>query len=314
MNRPNQRLGVTVVELMLVISVLCILLGLLLPAVQAARESARRLHCQNQVRQMALASLSFESAQRFLPSNGWGYSWIGDSSRGYGRRQPGGWIFHLAPHLEIVLPGVDAQSGGDGLVDRTRLTAFYVSLFRCPSRDAPAVGPMNPAAAPWNANFLTSVAKTDYAICEGDYRTHTGKGPSSLEEGDSPDYSWTDVRRATGVSFLRSEIGMGDITDGATNTYLIGEKNVCKFEYASNKDLGYDQSMFSGVDLDLNRWTDTPPAPDSETFEFRRFGSAHPGYFVMSFCDGSVKVLDYTIDPAVHRRFGNRKDGSHVER
>ncbi len=123
---------------------------------------------------------------------------------------------------------------------------------------------------------------------------------------------------ATGVSFLRSQIRMSEISDGASNTYLVGEKNVCRQFYATLGDLGYDQSCFSGVDLDLNRWSHFAPRPDSvlaerDSDDDRRFGSSRSGIFMMSFCDGSVRPVSYDIDPTNHRRLSNRKDGLKVE-
>ncbi len=185
--------------------------------------------------------------------------------------------------------------------------------LHCPSRPAPTLGPMNTRTIPYNGELRSQVTKTDYAICEGDYITNTQGGPTTLEEGDSPDYVWTDVSPATGVSFLRSEVAMSDVRDGASNVYLLGEKYVSADHYATNRDLGYDQAFVVGVDLDINRWTIEPPWPDGEESNYRSFGSAHPGYFNMAFCDGSVRSTDFNIDRELHRRLGNRRDGRATE-
>jgi prepilin-type processing-associated H-X9-DG protein len=71
--------------------------------------------------------------------------------------------------------------------------------------------------------------------------------------------------------------------------------------------------MFSGVDLDINRWTLGPPLEDGSFTAARRFGSAHPGGCQFVMCDGSVRTISYAIDAIVHRRLGNRKDGNVVE-
>ena len=95
-----RRRGFTVIELAVVISIIGILLMLLLPAVQASRESGRRTTCKNHLKQLSLAMLQHEQTQRFFPSNGWSMSWIGDPDRGSGRRQPGSWAYSLLPYLE----------------------------------------------------------------------------------------------------------------------------------------------------------------------------------------------------------------------
>ncbi|MGH7129345.1 MAG: DUF1559 domain-containing protein, partial [Planctomycetaceae bacterium] len=160
-----------------------------------------------------------------------------------------------------------------------------------------------------NANAVEMVAKTDYAVNEGDYITDTRGGPAMLEEGDSGNYQWRDTTKASGVCFQRSEIRPAAISDGMSNTYLIGEKYVSTPNYDTFADPGHDQSMFSGVDLDINRWTIDPPLEDGEGVQERRFGSAHSGGCHFVLCDGSVRMIGYGIDREVHRRLGNRRDG-----
>jgi len=310
----RNRSGVTLLELLVVITIVGVLLGLLAPGVQSAREAARRTQCQNNLRQLGLACHSFEAAHGFFPSNGWGYRWIADPTRGFGPSQPGGWIFHLSGFLELKLPPGDANDPFSQLSWRTEISKTPSGLVRCPSRPGEKISLASRVATPVNATYQVLVPKTDYAICEGDFITDTDGGPVSYVDAERSNYPWKSTTNATGVSFLRSRVRVRDITDGLSNTYAIGEKNVSIEGYYSESDLGYDQSLFSGVDLDLNRWTNYPPAYDGRQPNTRSFGSAHATAFGMSFCDGSVRWIPYSIDGQIHRFNGNRQDGSAASR
>jgi prepilin-type processing-associated H-X9-DG protein len=196
------------------------------------------------------------------------------------------------------------------------LTTMSLAVFRCPTRSPWDGPPHNPVAAPFNAEFMPSVGRCDYAINEGDTFVGGDQGPRTLEEGDDPTYPWIDKSRSTGVSFLRSLITAANIRDGLGHTYLAGEKYRT---LDSSDDLGYDQSMFSGEDLDINRWTAEPPIRDGTNLRASflggstRFGSSHPRSCNFVFCDGSVRAAPFEIDPEVHRRLGTRAEMSYVD-
>ena len=294
------RCGVSLIELLVVIAIVAALMALLLPAVQAAREAARRTACRNHLKQIGLAMLNHESTHGRLPSNGWGWGWVGEPDRGSGKSQPGGWIYQLLPHVEATA----VMS-----LPKERMVQTPVPLFVCPSRRSPEPSATLPTLNLRNAPWTPLSAKTDYAINEGDFITDTPEGPPTLVAGDDPNYPWTDVSKATGVCFLRSEIGLRDITDGASNTYLAGEKYVTRGNYRTAGDAGHDQSLYSGVDLDLNRWTLDPPSQDATGRGERSFGSIHVGGCQFLLCDGSVRTIRYNIDSVVHRQVGTRADG-----
>ena len=128
----------------------------------------------------------------------------------------------------------------------------------------------------------------------------------------------------TGICHQRSRVKLCDIVDGASNTFLIGEKYINRDHYADGNDWGDAATMYCGGDLELLRWTGylgavgnpptadrSTPTPEGSTVQW--FGSAHAGSFNMSFCDGSVRKINYSIDGEVYRRLGNRKDGLPID-
>ena len=305
------RSGFSVLELLTVIGIIGLLLALIVPAVQSSREAARRTQCKNNIRQLALAMENHQSVYGRFPTNGWGYRWIGVPDRGTDKRQPGGWIYNVLPYLERN--GLREMGRGEPLPEQwsslSRLMQSRLPGLSCPSRPAGVLSPQNTGVRPYNADWVPMVAKTDYAVNEGDHITDTRAGPSTLQEGDSGAYVWRDPSAATGICFQRSQIRPGDIRDGLSQTYLLGEKHVSITGYDSHDDPGHDQSMYCGVDLDINRWVINPPARDSDAIHERRFGSAHLTGCHMALCDGSVRLISYSIDGEIHRRVGNRRDG-----
>lgn len=352
------RRGFTLVEMLVVISIIGVLMSLLLPAVNVARELGRRTQCSNNLRQIATAFTSHESAQGFMPTGGWGYGWTGDPDRGYDRKQPGGWVYNIQPYMDAAIlhdSGTGCADSNSVLTRSKRNLAAEVAgtlqpMLICPSRRRPRTYPFRTPSARYNYDMLmpdrsrlnsagatstsmqlTSAARSDYAANAGyQYLTNTpgqspvvmGKdstGPNSLATADSLTPNrilniWP-YSRLSGICFQRSEVRGADITDGLASTYLVGEKSIDPEKYstgdADNDSLhcyvGFHRDTICSTYINVNDGTGYPPLLDTPgTDGSYRFGSAHTAGFNMAMCDGSVRMINYAIDPVIHLRLGSR--------
>lgn len=340
--------GFTLVELLVVIAIIGILVALLLPAVQAAREAARRAHCKNNLKQMGLAALNVESVHGHYPTGGWGWQWAGDPEGGLGDRQPGGWYYNVLAFTERQ----DVRDlGSDG--NYSQVTAAqqegikqaietHVELFMCPSRRGNGFYPYLHGSGYKNAVRPEFVGRNDYAACGGSLFPSSIWGGPSLNGDMMPD-PWANPKAftefslpydipklvggrggstqsfgANGVTTALSEIKITEITDGTTKTIYVGEKHIPSGHYDTSTSDGNDQGWNMGYDIDINRWTQLPPQPDSQNAtdnweQWTLFGSAHPVGCQFVFCDGSVHTISYDVDKTIFSRLGNRDDGEIID-
>jgi prepilin-type N-terminal cleavage/methylation domain-containing protein len=315
MNRKPK--GFTLVELLVVITIIGILISLLLPAVQAAREAARSMQCGNNLKQMSLGVLTHEQARGIFPDGG-EMSWASADQRSgmtsvadrtgaeptTAPRQNWGWLYQILPHVE--------QDSLWRQVSVINTMKTPIAAYNCPSRLAPRIIDVG---AQYGRG---SRAMTDYAGNAGTSAVGSN-GWGMLGNGlDAPI-----TRRPDGTSVRGSSVTMADIIDGTSSTLLAGEKcmNVGLIGSHQTDD---DSGWVDGWDWDTVRWgyyqphadwdDGAPSAADSGNVALHSaFGSSHNGFFNAALCDGSVRTISFNISLGTFKLLSSRNDGKIID-
>ena len=291
-SRRTKKFGFTLVELLVVIAIIGVLVALLLPAVQAAREAARRMQCSNNLKQIGLGFHNYHDANKKLPP-GQDYGIVrSDSASNPGTRPGWSWSAYIMPYLEgnAAFDQIDF----DELMykgNHPELLANPVALALCPSDETEPVRAHFPGktSIPLQAVSSYLVSAGPFNISPNPYRGH-------------PD-------RMRGCFFMSSAIEFREITDGLSNTIFAGE---IKFlEKVVNPKLKRDWNGFwygrhdgrssKGTAywlLSLNRTGEVRMnAPgQAETVLRKGFHGSHPGGVQFLFGDGAVRYLTETIN------------------
>jgi prepilin-type processing-associated H-X9-DG protein/prepilin-type N-terminal cleavage/methylation domain-containing protein len=295
----RQRAALTLVELLVVISIIAVLTAILLPAIQAARERARKTECLNHLKQLATATQLHIDTHKFFPTGGWAGMYMADPNRGYGREQPGGWLFSL---LEYIEEKDLRAAGGDRLEDvplGEGLKALYQSaptVFYCPTRRVAKPYPFkNDGNGRWTLYTaqgvldLPHVTKSDYAANSGDSLYSAAEHfsheptmwiPVSYDALKNDTAQWTGTADRTtpffqtGISYYRSEVRPEQVSDGLSKTYLCGEKyiSVQYYEDVNGTNavapMGDNQSAWAGYEWDNHRVAWSPASQwDKEDYQ-----------------------------------------------
>jgi prepilin-type N-terminal cleavage/methylation domain-containing protein len=325
------RAGFTLVELLVVIAIIGVLVALLLPAVQAAREASRRASCQNNLKQIAIATHNFHDVYNQLPP-----------LRVNNNRAT--WFVLIMPYMEqanierLWRFDLDYSNAGN-----TAARALQVKSYYCPSRRGPQTNPnvsrqedVRPAdngpppdfTGPFTDARFFGTNNPPGAL--GDYAGNVGN--VNNWPFTPTDISWASIRANGAIvqaaifdpasGRWTSGTAFRTITDGLSNTYLAGEKHVPVGMFGRAK-VG-DGSIYNGV------WStysgrvagpEDPPAKGpkditlsttADAFFARKFGSYHPGITQFAFCDGSVRATRITINLDNYRRLACRHDGETV--
>jgi prepilin-type processing-associated H-X9-DG protein len=185
-----------------------------------------------------------------------------------------------------------------------------VAIFNCPSRRRGGPYPNTPmysylivdGTGATRTIVPQSLARTDYGgNCGTPNTNEIDGGPSTAAQGDNPTYNWGNTNQYDGILFRRSQVKIAQITRGTSNVYLVGEKYINPTNYFTGNDPGDNEAMYVGFDNDVFRCAFNLAMRDDPTkTDTLRFGSVHPGSFNMLFCDGTVRQIDYAMDPAVY--------------
>ncbi len=310
------RSAFTLVELLVVISIIGMLMLLIGPAVQSARNAARRLECKNNVVGLVKGAKQHVTVWGRYPTGGWGWNWIGDSERGTNEKQPGGWLFNILPYIDqLALYDLDkGLAPAAKMAKNTIRLSQPFTLANCQMRRRSITYPYS-GGNPINATKVANTCRTDYAAScgtndsAGDH-CQNGAGPASMDVWDktppAPDTS-------DGVCYRRSMVTPAMVLDGEQYVYLIGEKFVPTSHYQDGGWGAENETLYTGYNNDNYRSGFSQPAMDTDDAvpgALCAFGSVHDIGLNMGMCDGSVRTIKYSISLDVHKRLARRADGN----
>ena len=316
----NHKKGFTLVELLVVIAIIGILIGMLLPAVQQVRETARRMSCANKMRQLSLGLQTYNSEHEHFPSGNIFNPNLNLPNFEAVITEPGiNWSCIILPFVEQQGQFDNLFSLSGGLTDTGAAfsspdASNVLPIFICPSCPMPNI---NPERLP------RTHAKSNYVGIWGTRVTSRGSDYEDLvQTRDGSGQFVYDASTYSGVLFLDSEVAATDITDGLSNTFIIGERDGAPI-------IGTDRNRAAGTwlgSLEAN-WLNHCLAPCSSSPDstinsvatgnslnnrFSSISSDHVGGANFGRADGSVGFISETVDGRAYEAMGT-KNGSESE-
>ena len=269
--------GFTLVELLVVIAIIGILVALLLPAVQKAREAGRRAQCQNNLKQVGLAVIMHEDARRHFPAGRNSLDFFGVS-----------WAFECLPFLEekAIHDAYDKTARVDDVKNSVAMRS-PVSAFYCPSRRSPAADRNfdNNNDAPL---VTAAAAGGDYAANPGTYYNFNVDNEGNVDP------------REMGLMYSFSKVRHSQIKDGTTKTFAVGERHIPPATDPSDERVHLQQGdcAFFASDTPWGIFADTRRGLANSRRDSGRtkFGGEHPGVTLFVFVDGHVQSIENDTD------------------
>jgi prepilin-type N-terminal cleavage/methylation domain-containing protein/prepilin-type processing-associated H-X9-DG protein len=289
-NRPpigGRPFGFTLVELLVVIAIIGLLIALLLPAIQAARESARRTQCQNNLKQIAVAVQSYHDTKKQFPMG-----------RNRIDQKAVSWAYFLLPQIEeiAVYSAYDRNATVDDLANAKTMRT-PIETYACPTR----------RRAEANRNFDNNDSPPppeDMGVASlGDYAANAGlQYDTGMLGGDNGDITiFGQYHRAeAGPIFSGSRISARQVSDGLSKTLAIGERHIPPVPANTSPEMEHyaigDTAFIAGDNPHTTfRGSEKGLATGRDDPDKTKFGSEHPSVVQFAYLDGHVEALDKSI-------------------
>lgn len=303
-DRLSSSRGFTLVELLVVIAIIGVLTALLLPAVQFARESARRSECANHLKQMGLAVQEFVDAKQTLPSSRLG-------------PQHATWFVQIMPYVEQNTLFEMWKLPDTYYVQSPAAQMTPIPVYYCPTRRSPMLSSQFEVSSTGQPDTLQHPGTL------GDYAGNGGQFAGSIV--DDPNCQGAMCQAAAQI--INSQVvsstpqtRLRDFLDGTSHTFLIGEKHVPRIKFGQSGPSWGDGAIYNGdFPRNFSRIAGNPKfnlglGPDDLDGPWHcKFGSYHPRVCQFVFTDGHLGTLSVDTDMNILNRLAVRNDGLHVE-